>query len=105
MSEAVPIWVAAAGLALLALDRLMLRLEARGLVYWRRTRRKRSAGANVVAPLSGMFDPAANYLTEARDAQIVEEDGLGDGSLKRPPVERGPDGRPVIRRPARPPDC
>jgi hypothetical protein len=83
------IWLIGVPLALLGLDRLLLWMETKGWVYWRRTRRSRPRGGGYMTPLSGMFDPGANYLAEAFEERVLEEQESGDGTGKRRRTDHG----------------
>lgn len=64
-------WLIATGIALFALDRLLLAAEARGWIYWRRRRRVGSGGDVMVLDL--MTNPAARHVVEAREDTAAEE--------------------------------
>lgn len=77
------LWITGILVALFALDRLMLWMEARGWIYWRKVKRKGAGGGYLLGP--DVFDPGKRYLEEAREehTQEAEEDGDDDGKRKR----------------------
>jgi len=66
-------WVIVIPVALFALDRLGLWMEARGWIYWRKVKRKGSGGADVFAAMS-FTEPGAHHAVEARQERNGEED-------------------------------
>ena len=76
------------GLAFLWLvDRVLLWLERRGWINYRRRGLSRSGAAYHGVLLESIFNPAAENLIEAKYVEEVEEDDSGD--LNRP---KRPDG-------------
>lgn len=76
--------------ALFVLDGVLLWLEKRGWIYWRRVKRK-SSGGGIGAGLNAMntmFDPSARHAIEARKEQEMVEDDNGDDDADRPPEDR-----------------
>jgi len=63
---------------LLAGDRLLLRLERRGWINYRRRGLNRSGAAFHALELQSIFSPGAEHLAEVRYAQQVERDDSGD---------------------------
>jgi hypothetical protein len=80
------IWIGALAVALFALDRLLLWMEARGWIYWRKVKRKGAGGGYVLGP--DVFDPGKRYLEEAREEHITEEEEDGDDDGKRKSSDR-----------------
>lgn len=83
------VWIAVAVACLLTLDRLLLWMEAKGWVYWRKTKRK--GGASIAAGLISMnaiYDPSAHHLAEARQEQEIEDEDDGDDDSKRAEDDR-----------------
>jgi hypothetical protein len=79
-------WIAGIGVALFALDRLMLWMEARGWIYWRKVKRKGAGGGFLLGP--DIFDPGKRYLEEAREEQVQEDEEDGDDDGKREAGDR-----------------
>lgn len=81
------IWIVGIAAALFALDRLGLWAEAKGWVYWRKVKRKGSAGGGLIG-LSGIFDPGARHLAEAREDHQQEDEDDGDDDGQRKPDDQ-----------------
>ena len=61
------------GVALYVLDRLLLWMEGRGWVYWRKTTRPTGPGVGIaLLEMQTLVDPAARHVLELR--QEVRED-------------------------------
>lgn len=95
-------WVAAAVAAFFLLDRLLLWLERRGWIYWR----KRQAGigaastAGLMGELHTLFGPGNRHVVEEKERRLLLRDDAGSGVL----LERRIDldsGRAVVRVPGR----
>jgi hypothetical protein len=80
-------WIAGIIAALFALDRLLLWMEARGWIYWRKVRRKRSGGGGPFV-VGSVFDPTMNYAAEVREERAQEDAEDGDDDGKRAPQDR-----------------
>lgn len=65
-------------LAGLALDRLLLWMESRGWVYWRRNRPARGASTYHMLELQSTFDPGIQHLLEVTVEEEEDEDDSGD---------------------------
>jgi hypothetical protein len=84
------IWIGGIIVGLFALDRLLLWMEAKGWIYWRKVKRK-SSGGGTGAGLLGMnaiFDPGSHHTAEAQQEQEVEDEDDGDDDSQRPPEDR-----------------
>lgn len=82
MPELLPLlaWLAVAAVALFALDRLALWAESRGWIYWRRSRRRGSAGVgNALLEVHALLEPDRRAMVEAirSEDEEVEEDESG----------------------------
>jgi hypothetical protein len=75
------LWIAAIVAALFALDRLLLAMEARGWIYWRKVKRTGAGGGYLLGP--DIFDPGKRYLEEAREEHVLEDEENGDDDDKR----------------------
>ena len=74
---------------LFILDRLLLGMESRGWIYWRRTKMRRSGGAgNAMQELQGFFQPGQKHIVEARREAHEEQDENGDGHPPERPRRR-----------------
>lgn len=82
MAELLPVagWIAAAVAAAFALDRLGLWMERRGWIYWRRSRRRGTAGAgNALLEVHALLEPDRRAMVEAihEEGEEREEDEQG----------------------------
>ena len=86
------LWIAGAAVALgslFALDRLLLWMEARGWIYWRKTKRKRNGGGGAALfTLNAMFDPSIRHAAEVREEREIEDEDDGDDESQRPLGDR-----------------
>jgi hypothetical protein len=71
-------WAAAAAVVLMLLDRLLLGLEAKGHIFYRRTRGVRGGAMYHAQELDSIFDPGMQHVQEAHVKQEQEEDESGD---------------------------
>jgi len=69
-------WVAAGLVALVLLDRLLLRLEHKGWIFYRHTKGPRGGATYHVREMASVFDPGIKYVQE----EIVEEEEEQDES-------------------------
>jgi hypothetical protein len=81
-------WAVAVTIALVFLDRLLLGLEARGWIFYRRTRGVRGGAMYHAQELDSIFIPGMQHVQEAHVKQEEEEDESGE-----PPVRHGETGR------------
>jgi len=77
----IALWIAGIAIALIALDRLFLWMEARGWVYWRKVKSK-SGGGDILTGF-GFADPGTRYLEEARCEHVLEDEDAGDDDGRR----------------------
>ena len=59
-------------------DRVMTRLEARGLVYWRRHRAPSGAASAAMLQLQSLLEPSSEYVVEERARASSEVDDAAD---------------------------
>jgi hypothetical protein len=74
-----PGWLPLVGVGmavLILLDRLLLRMEAKGLIFYRRTKGPRGGAMYHVREMASVFDPGMRYVQE----EIVEEEQEQDES-------------------------
>jgi hypothetical protein len=71
-------WAAVAVVVLLLMDRLLLRLEAKGRIFYRRTRGGRGGAMYHAQELDSIFNPGMQHVQEAHVKQEQEEDESGD---------------------------
>jgi hypothetical protein len=72
------VWGAVIMLAALAMDRLLLWIESRGWIYWRRNRPARGASTYHMLELHSNFDPGIQHILEATVKEEEDEDESGD---------------------------
>jgi hypothetical protein len=80
------LWILVVVAGLLLLDRLFLWMEENGWVYWRKVKRKGSAGDVLTG--FGFTDPGTKYLEEARQGTVQEDEDDGDDESKRKAEDR-----------------
>ena len=72
------LWAVAAAVILVALDRLLLHCEARGWIFYRRTKGKRGGAMFHTLEMQSVFDPGAKHAQEIIIEEQEEEDESGD---------------------------
>lgn len=81
------LWIAGLLIGLLIADRLLLAMEARGWIYWRKVKRPPSAGGDVFSGIDNVFNPGAAHRAEARET-VHEDEEDGDDDDERDPDDR-----------------
>ncbi len=74
----IALWIAAAGIGLFLLDRLLLKMEARGWIYYRRKAPTRSSLGNAFLEIQSMLEPSKKILVEIKKEDKKEEADSGD---------------------------
>jgi len=74
----ITLWIAAAGIGLFLLDRLLLKMEARGWIYYRRKAPTRSSLGNAFLEIQSMLEPSKKILVEIKKEDKKEEADSGD---------------------------
>ena len=87
------LWIAGIGAGAYLLDRLLLRIEERGWINYRRHGASRGAAAYHALELQSIFDPSVKEVIEARWEERKEQDEAGDpppadADLAPPPADR-----------------
>lgn len=77
-------WIAMVGILLVLFDRLLLGLEARGLIFYRRTRGVRGGAMYHAQELDSIFNPGMQHVQEAHVKQEQDEDESGDPPAPQP---------------------
>ena len=72
------LWVLLVIAILALLDRLLLRLESRRWINYRRRGLSRSGAAFHTLTLHSIFDPSAEHLLEVKYEDVEERDDSGD---------------------------
>ncbi len=80
------LWILLGAGVLLVLDRLLLWMEAKGWIYWRKVKRKGSAAGIFLG--GNVFDPGAAHLAEAIEEHVIAEEDDGDDDDKRKPEDQ-----------------
>jgi hypothetical protein len=70
-------WTTIAAVILLLLDRVFLGLEAKGRIFYRRTRGVRGGAMYHAQELDSIFNPGMQHVQEAHAKQEQEEDEWG----------------------------
>lgn len=84
----IALWICFIVGVLFGLDTLLLWMEAKGWLYYRKVKRK-SSGAPAILEIGSIFDPASRSAVEAREERAGEEDeDDGDDEGKRKPEDR-----------------
>jgi hypothetical protein len=73
--------------ALLLLDRILLALEDRGWIFYRRNKPNFQNAGSAFIELQAMFEPKARYVIERKEQAENEEDEDGDGDPPVPGVD------------------
>ncbi len=82
----IALWIVGGVIALFALDRVLLWMEARGWIYWRKVKSK--SGAGDVLTGFGFSDPGTRHLEEARREHVLEDEEDGDDDAQRKNTDR-----------------
>lgn len=83
----IALWACAAIAGLILLDQLLLWMEAKGWIYYRKVKPKGSAGGVLMG--GNVFDPGVRHLEDAVEQRVVEEDeDDGDDDGKRRDADR-----------------
>jgi hypothetical protein len=72
------VWGAVIGVALLALDRLLLWLESRGWLYYRRNKPRGGAAVYHLMEMHSNFDPGIQEVMGIKVHEEKREDEAGD---------------------------
>ena len=81
----------AVGVGVFFVDRILLRLEERGWIFYRRNKPNFKNAGSAFIELQAMFEPKARHVIERKEQEENEEDADGDGDPPVPGVDlRGP---------------
>jgi len=78
--------IAGAGIVLFLLDRLLLKMESRGWIYYRRTKPARSSLGNAFLEIQSMLEPSKKAMVDVMKEEKKEENESGDPPESGPPV-------------------
>lgn len=83
------LWILVAIAGLILMDQLLLWIERKGWIYYRKTKRKTPVSMADVFTGSNVFDQSARHVQEAQEVRPGEEDeDDGDDDGKRKPKDR-----------------
>jgi len=74
-------------IGLFLIDRILLRLEERGWIFYRRNKPNFQNAGSVFLELQAMFEPRARYVIERKEQEENEEDADEDGDPPSPGVD------------------
>lgn len=80
-------WIIAIIAGLFLADRILLAMEARGWIYWRKVKPKGAAGGDPFSGVDNIFNPGAVHRAEARETIHADEED-GDDDDERKPEDR-----------------
>lgn len=72
------VWVAVAMVAIFGLDRLLLSMERRGWIFYRKTKGVRGRAMYHAQQLDSIFNPGMQHVQEAHVREEEDEDLSGD---------------------------
>jgi hypothetical protein len=68
----IALWIAGTAALLFALDRLLLRLEKRGYIYYRRRKASPGTVGSAVLEVHALFEPGRRHVVEERQREPDE---------------------------------
>ena len=72
------LWLLALVVAAFVVDRLLLKAEARGWIYWRKKKGSHGMPASAFLEVQQIFEPDKKYVLEVQQEQAPEEEESGD---------------------------
>ena len=81
------LWIAGIALALLLLDKVLLKMESRGWIYYRRKAPTRSSLGNAFLEIQSMLEPSKKAMVEIMKEEKKEQADSGeppDSGEKKP---------------------
>jgi len=72
------LWIAGAGIVLFLLDRILLKMESRGWIYYRRKKPNRSSLGNAFLEIQSFLEPSKKTLVEIKKEDKKEQADSGD---------------------------
>jgi len=64
MAMKIFLWIAGAGIVFFLLDRILLKMESRGWIYYRRKKPTRSSLGNAFLEIQSILEPSKKVLVE-----------------------------------------
>lgn len=71
-------WIAVTAVAIFAVDRLLLWMEAKGWLYYRRNKPRGGAATYHMMQIHSIYDPGIQEVIEVKYGEEQEEDESGD---------------------------
>ena len=84
----IALWILLSIAVLFMLDRLLLRLEAGGWIFYRKTKGKRGGAMFHTLEMQSVFDPGARHAQQVIVEEEEEEDDSGDPPTRDPTPHR-----------------
>ena len=78
MGMKIIIGIVAAGAAFIFLDRLLLKMESRGWIYYRKSKPSRSSLGNAFLEIQSFLEPSKKQIVEVRKEDKKEQAEAGD---------------------------
>ena len=72
------LWIAGAVIALFLLDKILLKMEARGWIYYRKKKPSRSSLGNAFLEIKSFLEPSKKELVEVMKDEKKEQAESGD---------------------------
>ncbi len=72
------LWIAAAGAALFLLDRILLKMESRGWIYYRRKKPSGTTLGNAFLEIQSLIEPSKKTIVEIRKEDRKEQAESGE---------------------------
>ena len=79
--------IVAIPVGLFLVDRLLLKIEARGWIFYRRNKPNFQNAGSALMELGAMVDPKTRYVIERKEEEENEEDDDSDGDPPVPGVD------------------
>ncbi len=72
------LWIAAAGMVVFLLDRLLLKMERRGWIYYRKSKPSRTSLGNAFLEIQSLLEPSKKEILEVRREDKKEQAESGE---------------------------
>ena len=93
MAMKIFLWIAGAGIVFFLLDRILLKMESRGWIYYRRKKPTRSSLGNAFLEIQSILEPSKKVLVEIKKEEKKEQADSGDPPTpedRAPAAEKNP---------------
>jgi len=87
MAMKILLWIAGAGIVFFLLDRILLKMESRGWIYYRRKKPAGSSLGNAFLEIQSILEPSKKALVEIKKEEKKEQADSGDPPT---PEDRAP---------------